>query len=339
MKAVCRRSWNWTEEEPTVPTRRWLAAGLVLALLSPAPAQEKPPEAKPVKLEWKFEKDKAFYQTLTTKTTRALKFSGTEVKQDNEETFLLRWTPVRQDDKNWVLKLKIEGVKIDTAVPGSAKVKFDSSKDDNPSGPLTDLYKALTGPDVELTVTVNSEMQATDVEGTGKVVDALGKADPQLELLVSQVLTRDNFKQVVDAAFPSLSTKEVKKGDTWERTSVMAATPLGSFKTTTTSTDDGPDKDANVEKIGVKAEMTYTTPVIQPRGFAFKVNSGELKSAEGSGTVLFRKDRGRADKSDLTLTLKGKLNIDVSGTATDVEVTQTQTTTVTTSDESPVKKK
>ena len=92
-----------------MPTRRWLAAGIVLTLIAPALAQE----AKPVKLEWKFEKDKPFYQTLATETSRTLKVSGIEVNQKQKETFILGWTPVKQEDKNWVLKLKIEGVHVD----------------------------------------------------------------------------------------------------------------------------------------------------------------------------------------------------------------------------------
>jgi hypothetical protein len=325
----------WTEEDPPVPTRLWLAAGLVLALLAPAPAQE----AKPVKLEWKFEKDKPFYQTLTTETTRALKFSGTEVNQKFSQTFYLRWTPIKPEDKNWVLKLKVEGARLETDVPGTGKVTFDSTKSDNPSGPLTDLYKALTGPDVEFTITVNSEMQATDVEGTGKVIEALGKAHPQMDAMLNAVLTHDNLKQLADAAFPALPAKEVKKGDTWSRTSVVSVNALGTFETKSTYTLEGPDKDANVEKVSVKAEMTYRAPAEKPFNFAFKINSADLKSTEAAGTVEFRKDRGRADKSEMKMTIKGKLNLDVSGSATDVEVTQTQTTTVTTSDENPVKAK
>ncbi len=316
-----------------MPTSRWLAAGLVLALLTSAPAQE----PKPAKLEWKFEKDKPFYQTLTTDTTRTLKFPGTEANQKSTQTYFLKWTPTKQDDKSWVLKLKIEGVRIDTDVPGTGKVSFDSTKPENPSGPPYDLYKALTGSDVEFTVTVNPEMQATDVEGTAKAVEALGKADPQAERMLGDVLSRDNLKQLADAAFPGLPTKEVKKGDTWTRTSAMGVPGMGKFTTKATYTDDGPGGD-NVEKIGIKAETTYDAPASQPGGFPFRINSADLKSTEGTGSVEFRKDRGRAQKSELKVTIKGKLNMDVSGTATDVEVTQTRTTTVTTSDESAVKK-
>ncbi len=317
-----------------MPTRLWLAAGLIVALLAPARAQE----PKPVKLEWKFEKDKAFYQALTTETTRNLKSAGTEVNQKNTQTFFLKWTPTKQDDKNWVLKLHIEGVRLETDVPGAGKVAFDSAKADNPSGPLYDLYKALTGPDVEFTITVNGELQATDVEGADKAIDALAKPDPQLKGMLSQVLTQTNLRQIADAAFPRLPSKEVKKGDTWERTSTMTVSGLGGFKTKATYTDEGPGGDANVEKIGVKAEMTYDAPGGLAGGFPIKVNTADLKSTEGTGSVEFRKDRGRADKSELKVTIKGKLNMDVGGSATDVEVAQTQTTTVTTSDENPVKK-
>jgi hypothetical protein len=70
-----------------------------------------------------------------------------------------------------------------------------------------------------------------------------------------------------------------------------------------------------------------------------KINNADLKTAEGAGTVSFRKDRGRAERSELKLTLKGKLNIDVGGKDAEFDVSQTQTTTVTTSDDNPVKKK
>jgi hypothetical protein len=315
-----------------VPTRRWLAAGLVLTLLTPALAQD----AKPAKLEWKFEKDKTFYQTLTTETTRTLTFSGGKSAPSTaKQTFFLAWTPTKLEDKNWSLKLKVVGLQLDIPYDDKRSV-FDSTKDDNPTGPLTDLFKALK--DVELTIIVNPKMEATRVEDWDKFIETLTKADPQAELMLRQVLTRENLKQLAEAAFPAVPDKEVKKGDTWTRTGTLSLGSVGAFETKYTYTDDGPDKDANVEKVSVKADTTYRTPAAQ-LGFPFKINTADLKTSESSGTVEFRKDKGRADKATQKVTLKGKLNIDVNGTATDIEVDQTTTTTVTTSDESPVKKK
>jgi hypothetical protein len=330
MKEVCRCPWPPIQEDDPVPTRRWLAAGLVLTLLTPAMAQD----AKPVKIEWKFEKDKTFYQTLTTETTLA--FAGKPPTHTQKQTYFLAWTPVRQDDKNWALKLKIEGLRLDLSHDGN-RTLFDSTQDKNPSGPLSDFFKVLK--DVELTITVNPEMQAISVEGRDKFIEALTKPKPQLDSMLNQVLTRDNLKQLAEAAFPPMPNKEVKKGDNWSRTTSITVSPLGTFETRYTCTYDGPDKDANLEKVTVKADMTYRTPTSQPLGFPFKINTADLKTTEGSGSFEFRKDKGRADKSTQKLTLKGKLNVDVGGTGADVEVEQTTTTTVITSDESPVKKK
>jgi len=317
-----------------VPIRRCLAVGLLMTLIAAVTAQE----AKPVKLEWKFEKDKTFYQTMTIETAQTLKFSGKEVSKKDKQTFFISWTPTKQEDKNWVFKLKIEGVQLDLDVAGN-KVAYDSTRDDNPTGELSAFYKGLLGS--ELTVTLDPEMHATNVEGREKIVEALEKADPQLKTLVDQLLTRDTLKQLADASFPTLPTREVKKGDTWTRLTGLTLGPIGTFETKYTYTNDGPEKDANVEKISVKAETTYKAPIDRTPGFPFKINSADLKSAEGSGgTVRFRKDKGRPEKSELKLTLKGKLNVDVGGSASDVEVVNlTQTTTVTTTDENPLKKK
>ncbi len=316
-----------------MPThRRWLAAGLLLALFAPVMAQE----AKPVKLEAKFEKDKTFYQTVTVETTRDLKSAGATANEKSKLTFFLACTPLKQEDKNWVVKLKVEGAQVDVE-GGGHKVAYDSTKDDNPPGALSDLFKALVG--AEFTLTLDPEMKATRVEGRDKALEALTKADPQLADMARQVLSEDVLKGLADVSFPALPNKEVKKGESWGRTAERALGPLGTFETKYTYTDDGPEKDANHEKITVKAELTYKKPSDTRAGFPFKINSADLKTAEGSGTVDFRKDRGRAEKSELKLTLKGKLNIDVGGKDTEVEVNQTQTTTVTTSDENPVKKK
>jgi hypothetical protein len=313
-------------------TRRWLALGLVLALAAPATAQE----AKPVKLEWKFEKDKTFYQTLTTEATQTVKLSGRDVTRKNKQTYYLSWTPTKQEDKYWFLKMKVEGLRLDID-GGDDKVTFDSTRDDNPPGPLSNFFKELSR--AEFTLKLNAEMQSSGVEGADKLIEALGKASPQMKLLVIEVFSPGAVRQLTDAAFPALPGKEVKKGDTWKRQNGLILGPLGTYEATYTYTAEGPDKDANVEKIGVKVELTYKKPSESVGRQPIEVKSADFKTAEGSGTVEFRKDKGRAEKSNVTLTLKGKLNIVVGGTATDVEADQTLTTTVITSDEDPLKKK
>src|ERR1700730_8174203 len=44
-------------------------------------------------LKWKFEKDKTFYQEMSTDTTQTIKISGTDVKNVQKQTFWFSWKP------------------------------------------------------------------------------------------------------------------------------------------------------------------------------------------------------------------------------------------------------
>jgi len=64
--------------------RRWLVGLLFVVAIGPAFAQD----AKPVNLSWKFEKDKTFYQKMTTDTTQQMKVMGNDVNQTQKQTFI-----------------------------------------------------------------------------------------------------------------------------------------------------------------------------------------------------------------------------------------------------------
>jgi hypothetical protein len=314
-----------------VPHRHWLVCGLLLAPVAPAAAQE----PKPAKIEWKFEKDRTFYQTVTSESSRTLKFPGTDVTRKGRETFFLAWTPTRQEDKNWVLTLKILGFRAEID-QGDKKLAFDTAKDEKAGDGLSAFFQALVG--AELSYTLNGEMRATNVEGQGKLVEALIKANRRLESVVNQVLGVDNLKQLAETCFP-VPSRDAKKGDIWKRSGALLLGPVGTYEVAYTYTDLGSEKDGNVEQIAVKAELSYKKPSETRTGFPFRITAADLKTAEGTGTIDFRKDRGRVEKSELKLTLKGKVTVDmVVGKETDVEVNQTETTTLTASEDNPVKK-
>jgi hypothetical protein len=112
-------------------------AGCVL--LTPAFAQEKST------LKWKFEKDKSFFQKMTTTTKQNMKVGDNEVKQDQSQTFYFSWTPVKQDGDTWELKQKIEGVTMSIDIGGN-KISYDSTKDTGEAAnPLSEFFKALKG--------------------------------------------------------------------------------------------------------------------------------------------------------------------------------------------------
>jgi len=67
------------------------------------------PAADTATLKWKFEKDKPFYQEMSSETTQNMKVAGSDIKNVQKQTFYFSWTPVEQDkDGNWVLKQRLK---------------------------------------------------------------------------------------------------------------------------------------------------------------------------------------------------------------------------------------
>jgi hypothetical protein len=315
----------------TVLQRRWFAAlFLVFGLAAPVFGQEA------VKLEWKFDKGKTFYQEVTTETKQDMKVMGMDINQTQKQTFYFSWTVKDKTDKEITLVQKIEGVNMDINIGGN-QIKYDSTQDAGAANPLSDFFKALVG--TEFTVTVDAKTLAiNDVKGGKEFQEKLVKANQQMEPLLKQILNDKALKEMAAPTFSAIQQgTPVKKGDTWKRTSSLDMGPIGKYDTTYTYTYEG--KQDKLDKIGVKTEMTYTQPPANATGLPFTIKSADLKSKDGKGTVLFDNDKGRLASSDMEMKLTGKLSIDIGGMTTEVTLDQTQKTTVKTSDESPIKKK
>jgi RNA polymerase sigma factor (sigma-70 family) len=122
---------------PTMPATKWILTTAVLvplsllagggAFLAECFQAEKPrvveggeaglpPAAEEqVTLRWKFEKDKPFYQEMTTITRQDMLFLPANANgvYGHEQTLYFSWTPVGRDkDGNWVLKQKVEAVRF-----------------------------------------------------------------------------------------------------------------------------------------------------------------------------------------------------------------------------------
>src|SRR5262249_25904168 len=307
-------------EVAIVRTCRWIVALVFLALFVPAFAQD-----KPTTLKWKFEKDKTFYQTMTTETKQTMKVSGSDVNQSQEMTFNFSWTPKSQDGDNWVIEQKIIGVKMKIDI-GGTKVEYDSTKENPAGNPLGDFFNKLK--DSEFKITVGKENKVTKVEGGDAFIKKLIQANPQMEELLKKILTDDALKEMAEPTFAVVPAKDVKKGDTWERASKIDMGPLGRYESTYKYTYDGtgPDK---LDIIKIDATTKYVPPannaMAQGQGggaLPFKIVSGDLKSSSGSGTVKFDASKGRVESSDMTLEIKGDLSIEIGGQVTKVELTQ-----------------
>lgn len=282
---------------------------------------------------WKFEKDKTFYQEMTTKTVQDMKVMGQDVKQTQEQTFYYSWTPKEQDkDGNWTVEQKVEGVKMKVDIAGNV-ISYDST---SPGGnnPLVQFFSQLVGSAFKLTIA--KDMKVTKVEGKDEFLKKLGAVNQQMEPVLKQILSDDAMKQMADPTFGIVPGKTVTKGESWTKDSTLSLGPIGSYKNSYKYTLEGVDKD--IAKIKVEATLTYEKPTASGDGLPFKIKDAKLKSKPSAGTIDFNLKTGRIEKSSLTVTLDGELDIEVQGTATKVELKQEQTTTITTSDTPQIKK-
>jgi hypothetical protein len=300
---------------------------------APKPA-DPPASGDKVALKWKFEKDKPFYQELTTTTTQNMKVMGQDVSQKQSQTFFFSWTPKDLDkDGNWTIEQKIEGVKM-TITINDQSIMFDSTNPAAANNPLADFFKALIGATFKLTV--DKDMKVTKVDGRNEFIAKLGSANSQMEPLLKKILSDDALKQMADPTFGVVPNGDVAKGQTWTKTSELNLGPIGSYTNTYKYTFEGMEGD--LAKIKVETTLNYKIPTEQEQGLPFKIKSATLASKSGGGTIFFNVKKGRVEKSELNLNLEGSLDIEIGGTTTKVDLKQEQKTTSGTSDTSPIKK-
>jgi hypothetical protein len=290
-----------------------------------------------VSLKWKLEKGKTFYQKMTTKTDQNMKILNSEPKQTQNQTFYFSWTPEKQDGDNWLIKQKIDGVAMEIDI-GGTKINYDSTKDTNANNPLGEFFKALVGS--EFMVTLNTKDQkVTKLEGREEFVKKLSQANPQMQQLLSQILSEQALKEMAEPTFAAIPNKEVAKGDKWTKESSLDMGPIGKYTNLYTYTFEG--LEGKLDKIKVETTLKYVPPDDKSAagGLPFKIKSADLKSTSATGTVLFDPEKGRVERSTFKLDLTGDLNIEIGNQTTKVELKQTQETTVETTDTNPLQKK
>jgi RNA polymerase sigma factor (sigma-70 family) len=160
-------------------------------------AEKKKEEGKTIEITRTFDIGKFFSQTMTTKTKQTMKVMGSEVEQNLDQTFYFSWTPEKQDGDNWIVKQKIEGVKMTIDIGGNT-VACDSTKEQQGTNPLADFFKALVS--AEFTLTIDKNMKVSRIEGREKFVEGVGKANPQMKPLVEQIFSEQALKEMADKA-------------------------------------------------------------------------------------------------------------------------------------------
>jgi RNA polymerase sigma factor (sigma-70 family) len=332
---------------PALSPARWvLATAVVLALgllggaatlACRAQAVEQPAPDAPagesspgVLLRLHFHQGRPFYQEVTTATRQSMKVMGSDVTQDQRQTFTFRWTPEEQrPDGTWVLTQRVEGLRMDLDVGGS-KISYDSTRGGTASSALGNLYKALVG--AEFRVTLDRKYRVLTVAGRDEFLDKASRASPALGPLRSQLFSAEDLRRVAQVAFPALPAERVEPGDSWARKSRVDLGNLGSYEATSTYTYEG--REGSLDRISVECTLKFRGPATD---LPFRVKEADLDHASGTGTILFDRARGRVVRQELNLKLGGRLTYTSGGQDVGVVLVQTQKITVRTTDTNPLR--
>jgi hypothetical protein len=302
---------------------------LLLAALS-APAAPLP--SAPSGLVVRFEKGHTYYQEMTTQTDQALKVLDQQVKQKQSQTFIMSWTPEKQDGDRWVVKMKVEAVKLKIEI-GDTKIAFDSTKPKAAKGgPLDDFFGALVGS--EFHVTLDSAGKVHSVEGREAVVKKLAAANPETETMLRQVLNEDALKQMCNPMIVSAPRREVEKGDYWVKEDCTDLGPVGTTVASWQYVHMG--KENKLIKLKAEAvKFEYEAPAAGG-ALPFTVKASNLKTKNATGTILFDPEKGRLHSAEMVMDMEGDMTIEVGGQESKVELSQTQKTTYKVSDTNPL---
>lgn len=290
-------------------------------------------------LRWKFEKDKPFYEEITTQTKSTMKVMGTDLSYSMKLTFYWSWLPKEQDaKKNWLIRQRIEAVQMECDM-GGIKLEFDSVKEIASITPLSDFFRALVGSEFMLMIGPDSKVNR--VEGREEFLKRLVTANQPMEPLFRQILDGDAIKQIADATLGVVPNRPVKTGESWTFESKLNMGAIGTYDSVVKYTYEGQDaKDPARAKISASPTVKYAAPAeAKVNPLPFKVKSAELKCRDARGSALFNVAKGRLTSADQTLKIEGKLTVEIGGAANDVEIEQTQTTTTRISDDNPLTKR
>ncbi len=299
---------------------------------------------------FKFEKDKKFYQEVTTNVIQVIKVQGQDLTQNQSSTFYFEWTPLEEKDGKWTVKQKVEGLRMTIDISGNL-ISYDSTKADSPTAGnpgLSEFFKNLVGS--EFTATIDKAFKVEKVDGKKEFIAKLGSGSPQMDNLLNKIMTDDALKQMCDPTLGVTPDAPKKAGDSWEKKSVLNLGPIGTFDVTYKFKFVGPDAaQKDMDKIEVETALVYNAPKEDPAagGLLFRIKEGKLTQptpAPGEppapkGTILYNTKTQRVESADITLKLKGELTVAIGGTDTKVELNQEQKTSLKTRDTTFIEKK
>jgi hypothetical protein len=261
---------------------------------------------------WKLKQGDRFFVEETTSIRQTIKITGTETRQDLDQTKVLRYIVLgRNADGDLVLEKQIESVKLVVGVGGAS--------------PESKLMQQFEG--ASFLLTLDPKGRIVKLDGWEELVAKLAQKTPETAKLIRALVSEEVLKTTDEHLFHFLPQSAPEKGS-WQNSASMSLGPLGRLDALhryQPAKEQPSDK--SMTKISVASKLTYALPK-ENSDYPIKVVRGFLKPERAEGTILFDTARGRLVQSEYRRVLDGALHISVPSGAVDMDLKQEQTVTL-----------
>lgn len=174
------------------------------------------------------------YQELKTVTTQKITVQGQEVNQNQDQTFIVQWTPQDKDkDGNYVVKQQILAVNMKIDIGGN-KIAIDTTDPKLPKNPMTDFFQAMLKKD--LTFTISPELKVLEDRWPRQFRHQTERNQSSDGHLADLILTsEDALRNMAEPTWWALPPANVEKGKTWDKSNKLDLGPIGAYNRTSSS--------------------------------------------------------------------------------------------------------
>ena len=255
-------------------------------------------------LPWKFQVGDEHRYRMTQQLDMSMVHLATDRQTDSGVGQILdmTWKIAQVDDHGTAtILLQVDRVQLDIQAPGEQEMHFDSQDKKGPTGfaaMMAPLAKTLTQEPIQLTMTPRGEVKQLK---TPTALSAAKQKNPKANL-IGEMFLNESFKNMIQRSSVNLpENKTLQPGLEWTTKSQTTNAQLGEIKVLATYGYQGTRevREQQFEVFNIGLEMDFSVP---PGS-----NELEVVQQESSGEILFSREQGRLESSQIKQNLQ--LNI------------------------------
>jgi hypothetical protein len=235
----------------------------------------------------------------------AMTVMGRDFNIDMGQTIDMTWN-VTDVDADGKAKMTQTITRVRFTMDGpTGKVDYDSKDGKEPEGPIgkimTPIFKALAG--AEIGLTMDPQGKVSDIKVPEKLTKAAKSLPQGAGGGLSDMLSEDGLKQMMDQSGLRLPKEAVTKGKTWDQQLEMKST-FGKMKVDTVNTYEGSvtQDGKQVERVALKPKLAIETDENSPAKIT-------VKSQDAKGSAYFDNAAGRLVASNMAQNMEMAVSV------------------------------